>query len=53
MEQIQDNGQQAQIHYVYVEKKDGCFTGCLKLGCGFFIALLIIGSLIGCEMLSK
>ena len=39
MEQVQDN---SQTHYVYVKEKDGCFTSCLKLGCGFIMALWII-----------
>ena len=47
MEQYQDNNLQPQTHYVYIEKKDGCLTGCLKMGCGFIIALWIIGFLIG------
>lgn len=39
MEQVQDNN---HTHYVYVKEKDGCFTSCLKLGCGFIMALWII-----------
>lgn len=27
---------------VYVEKKDGCFDGCLKVGCGSTLALIIL-----------
>jgi hypothetical protein len=43
MEQVQDN---SQIHYVYVEKKDGCFARFLKLGCGIIVCYWIIALLI-------
>ena len=47
MEQHQDNCQHPQTHYVYVEKKDGCFTKGLKIGCGFIIFIWILSFLIG------
>lgn len=42
MEQHQDNCQHPQTHYVYVEKKDGCFTKGLKLGCSVVVGYWII-----------
>ena len=32
----------SNTHYIYVEKKDGCLTKGIKLGCGVIIAIHII-----------
>ena len=41
-ENIQDSQENVQEKLVYVERKDGCFDGCLKFGCGSFLALIAL-----------
>lgn len=45
MEQVQENPN-SQVHYVYVEKKDGCFARFLKLGCGIILAFWVVSIIV-------
>lgn len=45
---MEENDNNPQVQYVYVKKEDGCLSGCLKLGCGFIIAVWILLFFIGC-----
>jgi hypothetical protein len=42
MEKLQESDVQKQIQYVYIKKESGCFTGCLKFGCAFWIIVFLV-----------
>lgn len=50
---MEDKKHDSPEKIVYIKEKDGCFTSCLKLGCGTIIAIWLLSALFGFIFLIK